>query len=422
MKSLLFVIFAFVALGQEPKPATPPAQPDPEQQELNAALADAGASGVDFIRALENHLKKYPKSSQRVAIERAIVKAAIEAKDEKRIIEYGEKTLATDPVDPQVLDRLIRTLLLSDEPGNATRALVWDFKYIKEIDTAAKQMPQGRMSEAQWNQEMNKAYARAYVYQARALGNLGKQQEAVDLAHKSWEAFPTAGAAREIGRWLARMGKNMEAVEWIANAFTIEDPGSTEIDRGKDRMKMGELYQKATGSEKGLGDLILVAYDRTSAIMGERIAKLKAADPNVQASKITDFTLAGVEGAKLALSSLRGKTVVLDFWATWCGPCRAQHPLYDKVQERFKDNSKVIFLAIATDEDRELVAPFLKQNNWNASNVYYEAGITKLLDISSIPTTLILDKTGNIASRMNGFAPERFVDLLTQRINDTLTN
>jgi hypothetical protein len=49
-------------------------------------------------------------------------------------------------------------------------------------------------------------------------------------------------------------------------------------------------------------------------------------------------------------------------------------------------------------------------------------GIARLFDISSIPTTIIVDKNGNIASRMNGYAPERFVDLLTERINDSLKN
>jgi thiol-disulfide isomerase/thioredoxin len=218
------------------------------------------------------------------------------------------------------------------------------------------------------------------------------------------------------------MGKNMDAVEVIANAFTIEDPASTEIDRGNDRAKMGELYRQATGSEKGLGDLILKAYDYTSATMSERIAKLKAADPNLKASRVGDYTLDGVGGSKLSLASLHGKTVILDFWATWCGPCRAQHPLYAQVEERFKGNSNVVFLAVATDEERELVAPFLKEQKWKAENVFFEAGISRLLDISSIPTTIILDKEGNIASRMNGFTPERFVDLLTERINETLKN
>jgi thiol-disulfide isomerase/thioredoxin len=419
MKKLLATVFlCSLALGQDAAPE--PKKIDPEQQELNTALAEAGNSNVDFTRALENHLKKYPNSAQKTAIERALVKAAIEAKDDKRTIEYGERSLAVPPIDLQVMDQLLRALLRSDDKETAVKALGYAKKYQEEIERIGKLPPAGRLSETQWKEEIDKGLARAYVYQARATGNQDKFQDAVDLARKSWDTYPTATAAREMGRWLAKMGKNLEAVQLIADAFTIADPLVTETERGKDRIRMGELYQKATGGEKGLGDIILEAYDRTHALMSERAAKLKAADPNLQASKITDFTLEAVTGGKLPLSSLHGKTVVMDFWATWCGPCKVQHPLYEKVQQTFKNNPDVVFLAVSTDEDHSLVAPVLKERNWSDKNVYYEGGIVPLLDISSIPTCIIVDKNGNISSRMNGFAPERFVGLLTERINASL--
>ena len=412
----LFLVYAMAFAQEAPK------TPDPEKQELNVALAEAGNSNIDFIRALENHLKKYPNSPQKAAIEKALVKAAVETKDDKRIIEYGERVLATDPVDLQVMDRFLRSLLLSDDRETAAKALSYAVKYQQEIEKVAIQPPPSRFSDVQWKDEIDKGIARALVYEARATGNLGKFKEAADLARKSWDTSPNAAAAREAGRWLAKQDHNLEAVEAIADAFTIPDPLVTETERGKDRIRMGELYQKVNGSDKGLGDLVLQSYDRTHAIISERAAKLKAADPNLEASKITDFTLVGLDGTKLPISSLHGKTLIFDFWATWCGPCRVQHPLYEKVQERFKQNPDVVFLAVATDEDRELVKPFLKEKNWTTDHVFYEAGIARLLDISSIPTTIIVDKNGNIASRMNGFTPERFVDLLTDRINASLKN
>ncbi|MDQ6677500.1 MAG: TlpA family protein disulfide reductase, partial [Acidobacteriota bacterium] len=313
-------------------------------------------------------------------------------------------------------DRVVRTLLINDDRVSAEKALGLALRYEHDVEKLGAQTSPGRYSEAQWKEEVLRGTARALIYEARATGNLGKIDDAIALARKSWEQYPSAAGAREWGRWLSRAGRNLEAVNHLADAFTIEDPNSSEIDRGKDRMRMGELYAKDTGSEKGLGDLILQSYDRTQALMSERVARLKAQDPNAAASKILEFTLPAVDGSSLALASLRGKTVVFDFWATWCGPCRAQHPLYEKVQQRFKDNPNVLFLAVATDEERSLVAPFLKQHNWTGKN-YFEAGLAAKLNVSSIPTTIIVDKNGNIASRMNGFTPERFVDLLTDRIN-----
>ncbi len=415
----IFIILIFAAL-------CPAQQLDPEateQQQLSNALAEAGTSPVDFMRALENHLSKYPKSSHKAEIERALVKAAIESKDDKRIVQYGERVLATgsrtDPADLQILDRVARALLSSDDKSSAEKALGYARRSEKLIEDMGKQSPPARYGEGQWKNELDQGGARALVLQARATGNLGKLDEAIQLAQRAYTLYPSAEAAREIGRWLAKAGKDLEAVEHIADAFTIEDPHSSEIDRGRDRMRMGELYQKANGSEKGLGDLILRAYDRTRALTSERLARLKSKDPNLQAASILDFTLPAVAGESLPLGSLRGKTVVLDFWATWCGPCRAQHPLYEKVKERFRGNPDVIFLSIDTDEDHSLVAPFLKAVNWN-QKVYFESGLSRTLQISSIPTTIIVDRSGQVASRMNGYVPDRFVDLLTERIEQTL--
>nr|MDQ2900939.1 thioredoxin domain-containing protein [Acidobacteriota bacterium] len=372
MTILAIFLALFVVLGQSQTP-----EPDSaEQQQLSGALAEAGASPVDFMRALENHLAKYPKSPHKSEIERAIVKSAIEAKDDRRIVLYGERVLATDSNDLQILDRVARALLASDDQANAEKALAYAKRYEKLVNDMRKQPAPGHYGEGQWQTELDQGSARALVLEARATGNLGKLDAAAALANRAYAAYPSAEAARETGRWLAKEGKNMQAVERLADAFTIEDPHSTEVDRGRDRIRMGEIYQKANGSEKGLGDLILKAYDRTTALASERTARLKAKDPNAQATKILEFTLPAVTGEPLPLEGLRGKTIVFDFWATWCGPCRAQHPLYEKVKERFRNNSNVVFLSIDTDEDRALVAPFLNAAKWN-QKVYFEAGMSR---------------------------------------------
>src|SRR5215471_5690071 len=74
-------------------PATPPspAPPSPDQQELISALNEAGTSPVDIVRVLEAHLKKYPNTAQRDDLEKAIAKASIDAKDDRRVILYGER-------------------------------------------------------------------------------------------------------------------------------------------------------------------------------------------------------------------------------------------------------------------------------------------------------------------------------------------
>jgi thiol-disulfide isomerase/thioredoxin len=414
---LFFLVLLFAAVsGAQEAPSA--AAGDDEQQQLGRALAEAGASPIEFVRALEKHLEKFPNSARRAELERALVKAAMETRDDRRIVLYGEKVLARESDDLQILERVTRALLVGEGKDTSERAL----KYARRYEEAVIQMrsqPAPSRGGGQWQEDVDRALGRALVFQARANGSLGRMEEAIALARRSYEAFPSAESAREIGRWLSRSGREAEAVRYLADAFTIADPRNTDTDRARDRARMGELYRKANGSEKGLGDVVLEAYDRTSALVAERRLKLRESDPNTDLSKPMEFTLSSIAGDKLKLGDLRGKVIVFDFWATWCGPCRAQHPLYEQVKLRFKNSQDVVFLSVNTDEDRELVAPFLKEHGWKVKP-YFEDGLSRALQISSIPTTIIVDRRGEIFSRMNGYLPDRFVDMLTDRIRDAL--
>ena len=421
MRRLLPLLAAAVVLLAPPLARTQEALSEEEENHLRQVVGEAGSSPVEFIRALEAHLKKYPKSPRRADLERGLVKGAMDARDNRRIRQYGELVLAREPDDLQILERVARALLDEDTKENSERAL----KYAKKLEEVVRLASRERdgdleaRKKARLADEVDRALGKALLYQSRATGNLGKMEDAAALARRGYETFPSAEAAREIARWLARLGRNEEAVRHLADAFTIVDPTATDAERARDRALLTELWRKSHDSDTGLGDRVLEAYDRTSSLVATRRGKAREFDPNAQLTDPMDFTMSGLEGAPLRLASLKGKVIVMDFWATWCGPCRAQKPLYDQVKKRFKDDPSVVFLAINTDEDRSLVAPFLEKNKW-PRQVYFEDGLSSLLRVSSIPTTLIIGKTGQIFSRMNGYVPERFVDMLTERVKEAL--
>jgi thiol-disulfide isomerase/thioredoxin len=410
----LYALFLCGVLTISAQPA-----PDKEQESLQRALGEAGNSPVDFVRALEQHLKKYPQAKDRDKIERALVAAAIEAKDDRRTALYGERVLSSNPKDMQILQKVATSLLRHEDRENAEKAYGYARTLEQELTELRKQPAPEGYSEFRWHNMTDRRLADALRLQAQAQGILGKTAEAMALAKRGWETNPTAAGAREWGRWLAVDGKTMDAVARYADAFTFEDPDSTEEDRAHDRARMGELYHKAHKSEKGLGDLMLQAYDRTSTLTIERMAKVRDNDPNVQAKAVLDFTLPAVSGQALKMQSLKGKTVVVDFWATWCGPCRVQRPMYEQVEKKYSANPNVVFLSINTDEDRSKVAPFLTSEKWT-QQVYFDAGLGAMLRVASIPTTIVLNHEGQIVSRMAGFIPERFIDMLTARIEETL--
>jgi len=386
-----------------------------EQEDLSATMSEVGSSPVEFLRAVEKHLARYPQSPRREELERAAVRAAIEAKDEKRTILFGERVLERDQNDTQILERVARALLNAPDKDRAERALGYAVRMEKAVHAMRKE------AKPEWVEEIDRAEARALIFESRATANLGKPAEALPFARRAYELYATAEAAREIARCLEKMEKFEEAVSPLADAFTIPDGRATDAERARDRAKLGELYRKAKGSEAGLGEIVLAAYDRTAALVAVRVEQARKADPNRHAASAIDFTLAAVDGGKLDLATLKGKVVVFDFWATWCGPCRAQHPLYQKVKEKFRDNDKVVFLSINTDEDKDAVKPFLEEEKWK-DKVYFEDGLSKALQISSIPTTIVLDRNGQVFSRMNGFVPHRFVDMLAERIAEALAN
>lgn len=392
---------------------------DRENRELQSALAETSNTPLEIIRTLERHLAKYPNSPQKEEIERAIVKSAMEAGDSARIVSYGERSLAGNIEQPQLLERVAQILLDTPDKASAERALKYAVRFEEILRALEKEGPSAKRGRAVLMEEMDRALGRALVLQARAKGVLGKTDEGIALARRSWGQYQSAAAARELARLLEIAGKPEEAIEYYAAAFAARDTKPGDADRESDRAKLGELYTKLHGSQKGLGDLILKAWDDAAANSAARRALQKNRDPNSVASGPMDFTLSAVEGKPLNLATLRGKVVILDFWATWCGPCRIQHPLYDKVRERFRDRDDVVFVNISTDEDPTLVAPFLEQNNWS-KNVYFEDGLGTFLRVSQIPTTVILDKKGQMFTRMSGFVPERFVDQLTDRIKEAL--
>src|SRR5450432_815254 len=118
------------------------------------------------------------------------------------------------------------------------------------------------------------------------------------------------------------------------------------------------------------------------------LAKLESDD---QARREADFTLTDLEGKKWTLKGLRGSVVLVNFWATWCPPCRKEIPDLDALYKRFKDQGLVI-LAIS-DEEAGKVNPFVAQQKCSYP-VLLDAGgnVNKLFRVEGIPKTFVYDR------------------------------
>ncbi|WP_246602040.1 TlpA family protein disulfide reductase [Chloracidobacterium validum] len=107
----------------------------------------------------------------------------------------------------------------------------------------------------------------------------------------------------------------------------------------------------------------------------------------------------------MRLSSLRGKVVVINFWASWCPPCRAEFPLLAKLYTAYKDR-EVELLSLNFAEDTAAAQRFVEREN-PPFQVYAGASAAAKYDASRLPTTYFIDRAGRIRHRVSGFHPKR---------------
>ncbi|RJQ62889.1 MAG: TlpA family protein disulfide reductase [Stygiobacter sp.] len=117
-----------------------------------------------------------------------------------------------------------------------------------------------------------------------------------------------------------------------------------------------------------------------------------------------DFELPTTDGKKLKLSSLKGKVVILDFWATWCPPCRKGIPDLVELKKKYgKKGFEVIGISVDSPQTKEEVVPFMKDYGINYPVVYGNEAITiSYGGIQSIPTAFVIDKQGKIVASYVG--------------------
>jgi thiol-disulfide isomerase/thioredoxin len=387
-----------------------------ESQALQEAVRSSGENPQVLIKNLEAFLERFPASAHREQVLQFIYNSAVRANDPQTAIQYGEKWLALKPDDPKLLSSLVDLLDRQDDPASRAKALQYAMKF---VERAEREVNGSAPAAGKDNSRESPAImlAAAYLMRGKLYAKSGETDKAKADFEKSYATFPSPQLAKRLGDLAADKNDLERALDEYATAFAFPGSGFDPSQREEVRRKLGSCYLALHQSEKGLGDLVLARYDELMRTLAPRFQD--SGRPNANLRDAFDFVLKRTDGSPLPLADYRGKVLILEFWATWCGPCRLEGKLLDRVAETFRNEPAAVFLAVNVDEDRASVPAFLKEAQWTTQVVYAE-GLDRLLIVQSLPTLLIFDRSGRMVFRQEGLIYSSFVETVEKKVREAL--
>jgi len=196
--------------------------------------------------------------------------------------------------------------------------------------------------------------------------------------------------------------------------------------------KIGMTYEKLARPREAIGAYVQSLSLRENAIvrssletLGSRETGLKIAIPAKRetdidsaiaqaqiprAKKAPAFQLKNLDGGAVSLSSFHGKVLLLDFWATWCGPCVAELPKLQELFKKYEQNPSVRVVAISTDINDKDVKKFIDKHGYSFP-VLMDKGAADDYGVEGIPALFVVDQAGSIRYKHEGYNPN--VDLVS---------
>ncbi|WP_160712870.1 TlpA family protein disulfide reductase [Chitinophaga solisilvae] len=175
-----------------------------------------------------------------------------------------------------------------------------------------------------------------------------------------------------------------------------------------------------------LGALLTVAVVPAAKVWAlQQLMKIGLFQPDIPAetaamSAAPDMVFRNAAGAPVSTLALKGKVILINFWASWCPPCRAEMPSLHTLYGQWKNNPDIVFLTVNADGDIAAAEKFMQDNGYALPVVIPAGSIPSNVYTGTLPTTLIIDKAGRLVLRKTGvasFGSERLQHFLQQQVS-----
>jgi thiol-disulfide isomerase/thioredoxin len=384
-------------------PVTPVFAQADEETELKAAVQMD--SPVDAAKAVREFITKHPQSPLIPAAHFVLTRALLGADaPSKEIVEEARQTLALVPAsEPGLVQArsetvygVVSKLIERKEMLGAAHELV---------KTASDSLPADPDAD-----QLRRAFR---LIDASILSAEGKRDEAIAAIQKVVAEDPDSQAALiTLAEELAKAGRNEEAIDAYVRAESVFDGDKV------DGAALRELYKKKNGSLEGLDTRLATAHTASLKRVALDARRVEQAAP--------DWELKDLNGEAIKLSALKGQVVVLDFWATWCPPCREELPHIQALHGDYTGkNVRILAVNCEGAQDaaswEKIVRSFVLKNKYTFTIVNdLEYKVNEAYKVDAFPTVFVIDKAGTVRYVNNGYEPS-IREILKAQI-DSLAN
>lgn len=362
----------------------------------------------DFVTMVIHHLNEYPTSSARAGLIEAVLNNTTKQGAFPALIRFLDGVPHLPAV---VYYQAVNYIGMQDSLRSEALRLV-------EIGLKAADDPEARLpfvGQAEWKAQQDYSKSQIFFVKGVILRNTGKNAEASKAFEQSVKYgadLTDKGVYEMLISLLDPRTNTKDVIKYCeqairSGAYTPSIVESYKVALSQSGKSEAEI-NKAVAEQKQLGNVELT----------KRLGREKLNLPMI------DGTFTTLEGTPVSIADWKGKVVLIDYWATWCGPCRKSFPSLQRLYEKYRSNPNVLFAVVnvweKTDDRAQTVRDFMSKNPSLTFPMYIDKtdAVVQKYGVTGIPTKFILGKDGRIQFKEVGLAQdEQFIDDFSKKID-----